>query len=39
MTFVGGIILGYSYEKTESLFVPMISHGAYNAFLGLTMLF
>lgn len=38
MLFAGGAILGYSYEYTDNLFVPMAGHGFYNAILGLSML-
>jgi membrane protease YdiL (CAAX protease family) len=31
--FVLALILGYAYEKTDNLTVPIITHGFYNAFL------
>jgi membrane protease YdiL (CAAX protease family) len=31
--FALALVLGYVYERTENLTVPMITHGFYNAFL------
>lgn len=33
VTFVLGLVLGYVYERTESLVIPSIAHGIYNSFL------
>lgn len=39
MLFGGGLLLGYSYEYTNNLLVPMVGHGLYNALLGVSLLF
>lgn len=36
---VGGIVLCYIYEKTDSIFVPMVTHGVWNAVMSLLVLF
>lgn len=36
--FVGGFALGWAYENTQNLAVPMAGHGLYNALIALTLL-
>lgn len=37
--FVGSLLLGYAYERTNNLFVPIISHAFYNSVIALQFLF
>lgn len=36
--FIGALLFGYGYEKTQNLAVPIIAHGIYNAILALSLL-
>lgn len=36
--FLGAMVLGYSYERTENLAIPILAHGLYNGLLALTLL-
>lgn len=39
LLFIGGFGLGWAYEYTDNLAVPMVGHGVYNALLAISLLF